>query len=181
MAITDEIPRSRITLTYRTTVHGEPEDVTLPLRLIIMGDLSNGTSKDRALELDRRQLRRLDGKNLNNVMRDMKMSMKFSVPNRIDSHRSEQIPVELPITSTKSFTPAEVAKHVPKVRALLLLKKLLLEVQANYDNRKEFRQLIRLLAQDKTSLEALLKELQGFEDFKLPPGTATEGGSEGEP
>lgn len=170
MAITDEIPKSRLTLTYRTTVRGEPEEVALPFRLLVLGDLSGGTSKDRASELDRRQIRRLDGKNLNQSMADMNMSVRLTVPNRIDPQKSEELAVELPIRSMASFTPAEVAKNVPKVRALLLLKKLLLEVQANIDNRKEFRKLLRLLAQDKGAVEALLKELEGFEDFKLPAG-----------
>lgn len=171
MAITDEIVKSRITLTYRTTVRGEPEDVALPLRVLVMGDLSGGTSKDRATELDRRTIRRLDGKNLDEVMRDMNMHVELSVPNRIDPEKQEELSVRLPIRSMRSFTPAEVARHVPKVKALLLLKKLLLEVQANLDNRKEFRRMLRELAGDKQAVADLLKELKGFDDFKLPtPG-----------
>jgi type VI secretion system protein ImpB len=50
----------------------------------------------------------------------------------------------------------------------LLLKKLLLEVQANLDNRKEFRRLLRELASDKEAIAALQKELKGFDDFKVP-------------
>jgi type VI secretion system protein ImpB len=170
MAITDEIPKSRLTLTYRTTVRGEPEEVQLPFRLVVMGDLSGGSSKDRQVDLDRRTLRRLDGKNLNEVMADMNMSVKMSVPNKIDPEHAEELAVELPISSMRSFTPAEVARNVPKVKALLLLKKLLLEVQANIDNRKEFRRLLRELAQDKTALDGILKELEGFDDFKVPTG-----------
>ncbi len=170
MAITDEIPKSRLTLTYRTNVYGTPEDVTLPFRLLIMGDLSQGTSKDRKVDLDQRHIRQLDGKNLNSVMKDMNMSVKVSVPNRIDPDRSESLEVTLPITGMKSFTPAEIAENVPKVRALLLLKKLLLEVQSNLDNRKEFRQLLRQLAQDPSAAEALKEELKGFDDFKVPTG-----------
>jgi len=170
MAITDEIPKSRLTLTYRTTVSGEPEDVALPFRLLIMGDLSGGTSKDRQVDLDQRQIRALDGKNLNQVMNDMNMSVRVSVPNRIDPERAEDLTVEVPIRSMKSFTPAEVANSVPKIKALLLLKKLLLEVQANLDNRKEFRKLLRALAQDRAAVEKLMSELQGFSDFKLPDG-----------
>ena len=170
MAITDEIPKSRITLTYRTTVRGEPEEVTLPFRLLIMGDLSLKSSTDRREDLDKRQIRRLDGKNLNQVMKDMNMSIEFTVPNRIDPDRAGgELTVKLPITGMSSFTPAEVGKHVPKVKALLLLRKLLLEVQSNLDNRKEFRKLIRALAQDKKQAEALLGELSGYDSFKLPP------------
>lgn len=170
MAITDEIPKSRLTLTYRTTVRGEPEEVQLPFRLVVMGDLSGGSSKDRQVDLDRRTLRRLDGKNLNEVMADMNMSVKMSVPNKIDPEHAEELAVELPISSMRSFTPAEVARNVPKVKALLLLKKLLLEVQANIDNRKEFRRLLRELAQDKKAVDGILKELEGFDDFKVPTG-----------
>jgi type VI secretion system protein ImpB len=173
MAITDEIPKSRVTLTYRTTVTGRSEEVQLPFRVVVMGDLSGGSSRDRRVELDRRTLRRLDGKNLDEVMSDMKMSVSMTVPNRIDPDRAPEVSVTLPVASMRSFTPAEVAKNVPKVRSLLLLKKLLLEVQANIDNRKEFRRLLRQLAQDKNAVEALMKELQGFDDFKVPTGSST--------
>lgn len=168
MAINDEIPRSRITLTYRTTVDGEPEDVQLPLRLLLMGDFSGGTSRDRRLDLDRRQIRNLDGGNLNAVMQDMDMSVRFSVPNRINPDVAEDLSVELPITSMDSFTPARVAEHVPRVKALLLLRKLLLEVQGNLDNRKEFRKKLRALAQDEQAVAGLMAELPGFEDFRVP-------------
>ena len=47
MAIQDQLPKSRITLTYRTTINGEPETVKLPLRLLILGDFSHNSSVDR--------------------------------------------------------------------------------------------------------------------------------------
>lgn len=172
MAITDEIPKSRLTLTYRTTVRGEPEDVQLPFRVLVMGDLSGGSSKDRQVDLDQRSLRALDGKNLANVMKDMNISVKFNVPNRIDPEKASDLNVELPITSMRSFTPAQIAENVPKIKALTVLKKLLLEVQANLDNRKEFRRLIRALAQDRDAVARLISELKDFETFRLPTGAA---------
>ena len=173
MAITDEIPKSRLTLTYRTNVNGTPEDMTLPFRLLIMGDLSNGTSKDRGVELDLRTIRQLDGKNLNQLMADMKMSVKVSVPNRIDPDKAETLNVTLPIEGMRSFSPAEIAEHVPKLKSLLLLRKLLLEVQNNIDNRKEFRLMLRQLAEDPDAAAALRQELSGFDDFKVPTGKAS--------
>ena len=47
MPVQDEVPKSRITLTYKTDVDGEPAVVDLPLRLMVLGDFSNGSSKDR--------------------------------------------------------------------------------------------------------------------------------------
>jgi type VI secretion system protein ImpB len=169
MAITDEIPRSRITLTYRTSVNGQPEDVTLPLRVLVMGNLSRKSSKDSRLELDKRQIRRLDGKNLNHVMKDMDMSLQFKVKNRINPRTGgEDFDVNLPITSMKSFLPAQVAQGVPRVKALLLLKKLLLEAQANFDNSKAFRNLLREAAQSGGAINALLNDLTAFDNYKLP-------------
>jgi type VI secretion system protein ImpB len=105
-------------------------------------------------------------------MNDMNMSVKFSVPNKIDPDKAEEIGVELPINSMKSFQPDEVARNVPKVKALLVLRKLLLEVQGNLDNRKEFRKLMRQLAQSGDAVQELLKQLEGFESFKVPKGEA---------
>jgi len=68
----------------------------------------------------------------------------------------------------KSFTPAEIAQNVPKVKSLLLLRKLLLEVQGNLDNRKEFRRVLRALASDPGAIQKLMEELKGFEAFKIP-------------
>ena len=57
MAIQDEIPKSRLTLRYRTEINGQPEDMSLPLRLLITGDFSQGSSSDRSVDLDERNLR----------------------------------------------------------------------------------------------------------------------------
>jgi len=168
VAINDEIPKSRLTLTYRTNVNGQPEEVTLPLRLLILGDLSLGTSKDRAADLDQRSVRNLDGRNLDHVMADMNISVKAKVPNRIDPSNGDEIEIDLPIRGMKSFTPAEIAKNVPKIKALLLLKQTLLEMQGNIDNRKEFRNLLRSVASDDKALTSLSDELKGFETLKLP-------------
>lgn len=168
MAINDEIPKSRITLTYRTAVNGETEDVQLPLRLLMMGDFSNGTSKDQENDLEQREIRNLDGRNLNALMSDMQMAIRFDVPNCINPEASEMLPIELPITSMDSFSPASIAKKTPKVNALLLLRKLLLEVQGNLDNRKDFRKMLRALAQDESAMKKLMSELAEFDNFKVP-------------
>ena len=175
MTVNQEIPKSRITLTYRTAVNGQTEDVQLPLRLLMMGDFSNGTSVDRQVDLDRRAIRNLDGTNLNDVMADMNMAVRLTVPNRINPDAAREIQVELPVTSMDSFQPASIANGIPKVKALLLLRKLLLEVQGNLDNRKEFRKLLRALAQDKDAVGKLLTELSAFDDFKVPRLSALEG------
>lgn len=184
--INDEIPKSRITLTYRTDVQGEPEDVVLPFRILILGDLSKGTSKDRkTYELDKRQIRGLDGKNLNAVIKDMAMELNLEVPDKIGQSATGMTKVQLKLSSMKSFAPAEVAQQVPKIKSLLTLKKLLLEAQASVDNSKAFRTMLMkmteipkdaseadratAISERKARLAALKAELANFSDYAIPP------------
>ena len=142
MAIQDQIPKSRLTLRYKTEVNGQPEDLSLPLRLLIPADFSLGSSKDSKLDLEDRRIRGMDGKNTDAVMKDMGMSLKFTVPNKVDPEKEEDMQVEIPIDKMKSFSPDQIAKNVPKLKGLLMLKELLVEVLSNVDNRKEFRNLL---------------------------------------
>ncbi len=171
MAIQDEIPKSRLTLKYKTEVSGQPEDLTLPLRMLVTGDFSLGSSKDRKVDLEERRLRNMDGKNTDAVMKDMGMSLKFAVPNKIDPESEEDMNVEIPIDSMKAFLPDHIAENVPKLKGILMLKQLLEEVLSNVDNRKEFRNLLGKLLSDQEALGKMMEQLKGFESFKLPSST----------
>lgn len=172
MSIQDQLPRSRITLTYRTTINGEPETVSLPLRLLMLGDFSLGSSEDRKVDLESRKLRSVNGRNLDELMKDMKMSLRFQVPNRINPDVEADLDVELPIDRMKSFHPDEVVHHVPKLKALRLLKKLLLEMQSSIDNQKALRNLVYELFSNKEALKQVLAELKDYESLRLPTKAA---------
>jgi type VI secretion system protein ImpB len=168
MSIQDQLPKSRITLTYRTTINGEQETVNLPLRLLMLGDFSLGSSEDRKVDLEARKLRSVNGKNLDELMKDMKMSVAFQVPNRINPDVEADLNVELPIDRMKSFHPDEIVNHVPKLKALRLLKKLLLEMQSSIDNQKALRSMVYELFSNKDALKAVLAELKDYESLRLP-------------
>lgn len=102
----------------------------LPFRLMVIGDLSCGSSTDREVDLEPWRRRSLDGKNRESVMQNMRMSLSMTVPDRIDEANEETPDVTIPIENRRSFNPERVAKSVPKVRSLLLLRQLLLERQA---------------------------------------------------
>ncbi len=173
MPIQDELPRSRLTLTYRTTINGEPETVDLPFRLLVMADYSLGSSKDRKKDLEARELRSLNGRNLDSVMKDMSMSIDLEVDDKISGGGDAKLPVTLPITSMKSFSPDEIVNHVPKLKALLLLKNLLQELQSSIDNQKELRKLIQELYTKPEVFNALRSQLKEHDGFKLPARSTT--------
>lgn len=170
-SIQDLIPRSRINLRYRTMVEGEPKEVELPFRLIVLGDLSLGSSTDRQVDLETRRLRTLDGKNLDDLMENMKISISFETENRIDGS-DEGLAVTLPIVNRSSFNPDKIAGNVPKIAALLLLRKLLLEMQGQIDNRKNLRNLMYQIVSNPAELEQLKKELATYSGYRLPESKA---------
>ncbi|TYT73902.1 type VI secretion system contractile sheath small subunit [Desulfobotulus mexicanus] len=176
MAIQDEIPKSRLTLRYRTEINGQPEDVQLPLRLLVTGDYSLGSSKDRKVDLDERQLRNMDGRNTDAVMKDMGIKLSFTVPNRIDPEKEEDMQVEIPIEGMRGFSPEQVAQKIPRIKGLLTLKGLLEEVNSNIDNRKEFRRLLSDLVSNPDALSKMQEELKAFDSFKLPDNSSTPAG-----
>ena len=101
------------------------------------------------------------------------MQVKLDVPNRVDPDSEATLDVEIPIESMMSFDPLHVANAVPKLKGLLLVKKLLLEAQAALDNRKAFRGLVQALAQDPKAVEALKKSLKDHAGFQVPTSAKT--------
>lgn len=168
MAIQDEIPKSRLTLRYKTEIDGQPADISLPMRMMVTGDFSLGNSKDRKLDLEDRRVRNMDGKNTDAVMKDMDIGLNFSVANKIDPENKEDIDVKLSMDGMKSFSPDQIAKTVPKIKGLLMLKQLLEEVIANVDNRKDFRKLLGELLSNEEALSKMMEQLKGHESLKLP-------------
>ena len=63
---------------------------------------------------------------------------------------------------------------MPQVKALLLLRTLLLEMQSNIDNRKELRKKIYEIFSKPESLKAAVGELKGYDSFVVP-AAATNG------
>jgi type VI secretion system protein ImpB len=169
MAIQDEIPQSRLTLRYKTEVNGQLADITLPLRLLITGDFSQGTSTDSKIDLEDRRVRNLDGTNTDAVMKDMGMSLNFQVENHIDAQRGgDDMAVSLPIDSIKSFSPDHVVDFIPKLKGLVTLKTLITEMLSNVDNRRDLHKLMDELMSNPENLDKVLADLKGFESFKIP-------------
>ncbi len=172
MPIQDKLPTSRITLTYRTTINGQEEEVDLPFRMLVLADLSLNSSKDRKVDLDERKLRSVKPGGLDDLMKDMGMSIEFQVPDKTAADGQGSLNVKLPLERMKSFHPDEFVQHVPKLKALLMMRKLLLEMQADIDNRKDLWRTLSELYANPEDIQKLLESesLKGFENLRLPAG-----------
>lgn len=160
MPVQSEVPKSRTTITYKVEIDGEPAVVELPFRLMIPGDFSLGTSKDRKVDLEERNIRNLNGSNTSDVIKDMGISLEMVVSNRINPDAAESIRVNLSVDGLGSFSPDKVADQVPQIRSLLLFKKLLEEIQSNIANKKEFANLLNKLYADQQALNKIKEELK---------------------
>ncbi|PTL85383.1 type VI secretion system contractile sheath small subunit [Vitiosangium sp. GDMCC 1.1324] len=170
MPIQDKLPKSRITLVYRTNINGQEEDVKLPFRVVVLGDFSLGSATDRQVDLEERKLRSVTGSNLSDLMRDMGMSISFEVDDKVSADGEGKMAIALPIDQMKSFHPDEIVHHVPKLKALLLMRKLLLEMQSDIDNRKDLRRKLYELFSNKEELKKLLEseQLKSYASMRLP-------------
>ncbi len=182
MPVQDEVPKSRITLTYKTEVNGEPAPVELPFRMMVVGDFSHGTSKDRKVDLSERKVRSFDGSNTNQIMDDMGIQLNTVVANKISPEIEESIRINLNIEGIHSFNPAEVAKQVPQVRSLVLMKKLLEEMQSNIANKKEFVRLLNMVYKDRALMETLKEATKNYAPTlpKKTPGVEQKNENQGD-
>lgn len=93
MTVNKKIPKSRLMIQYDTRVEGEPKKKELPYRLLVVGDLSKGKSKDAQMEFEDRPLRVVKN-GLDSTLRDMKISAKMNVPNSINPSKSPMLDID---------------------------------------------------------------------------------------
>ncbi len=178
MAIQNDLPRSRLTLTYKTTVNGTVQKINLPFRMMVIGDFSAGQHSEKEQDLDARQLHSITGNNLSTVMNDLNFSLSLNdVPNRV--HGNGTLNITLPMTGMRSFSPDEIVKHVPQLKALLLMRQMIQELQGQIDNQSILRKEIQQIFADKDALSALRKELEPFVSLKLPDAQPAVGNDAG--
>lgn len=170
MSIQDSLPNSRITLRYRTEINGQPEDIKLPLRILTLGDFSNGSSKQNAF--DERQIISFDAKNrnINSIMEEMDINLSVTY-NETQSH-------SIPIKNINSFLPSHIIDSIPDLKSMSETKTQLNALVSSINNSSKFRNALKeILGSEKETLESLKKlmELSYKQTAILPePGKTTD-------
>lgn len=169
MSIQDKLPKSRLTLRYRTEINGEPEDIELPLRILIAGDFSGKHTHKKPF--DERKVLSFDGKNLNSIMQKMKIKLQVQ-DSKEDLHT-------IPITDVDSFRPLNVINSIKSMEDMVKAKNMLGSLLSSINNSNKFRRALTTLLEDKASLDSL-KELMapGYKKAAtLPESLSTEDAS----
>ncbi|WP_271411936.1 type VI secretion system contractile sheath small subunit [Pseudomonas sp. Q1-7] len=146
----NEVPKARVNIKLDLHTGGAQKKMELPLKLLVMGDYSNGKEHR---PLSERSKVDINKNNFNSVLADFNPSLKLAVDNTLADDGS-QASVELTFRHMKDFEPEQVARQLPELRALLAMRNLLRDLKSNLlDNATFRRELERILKDDALSSE----------------------------
>ncbi|MEJ8867046.1 type VI secretion system contractile sheath small subunit [Pseudomonas jessenii] len=149
----NEVPKARVNIKLDLHTGDAQKKVELPLKLMVMGDYSNGKEQR---PLSERSKVAIDKNNFDSVLAEFSPEIKLAVANTLVEDASEAV-VDLSFRSMKDFEPEQVARQIPQLRALLAMRNLLRDLKSNLLDNATFRQELERILMD----EALSDELRG--------------------
>ena len=149
----NEVPKARVNIKLDLHTGDAQKKVELPLKLMVMGDYSNGKEQR---PLSERSKVAIDKNNFDSVLAEFSPEVKLTVANTLAEDAGEAA-VDLGFRSMKDFEPEQVARQIPQLRALLAMRNLLRDLKSNLLDNATFRQELERILMD----EALSDELRG--------------------
>lgn len=155
-----EIPKARINLSLDVETGGHQKKTELPLKMLVMGDFSNGKTKGKIAD---RQRINLNANNFESVMADLAPGTRFDVPNLLAKDGSD-FTIELAFQSMKDFRPDNVAQQIPELHSLMAMRNLLKDLKSNLLDNAKFRKELEKIVSDQPQLEGLKQQLEKLLD-----------------
>ncbi|CAM3764950.1 type VI secretion system contractile sheath small subunit [Rahnella bruchi] len=154
----EEIPKARVNIKLDLHTGGAQKKVELPLKLMVMGDYSNG-KEDRPLS--EREKVNINKNNFNSVLADFSPSLNLTVENTLAGDRSEEN-ISLNFNEMKDFEPEQVARQIPQLRAMLAMRNLLRDLKSNLLDNATFRKELETILKDPSLSNELRSELNAL-------------------
>jgi len=151
----DEVPAARVNIKLDLHTGGTQKKVELPLKLLVMGDYSNGQD-DRALS--EREKISINKNNFNQVLAEYNPQVNLTVENTLAGDGTEES-VSLDFKEMKDFEPEQVARQIPQLRALLSMRNLLRDLKSNLLDNATFRRELENILKDEALSDELRAEL----------------------
>jgi type VI secretion system protein ImpB len=146
----NEVPKARVNIKLDLHTGGAQKKVELPLKLMVMGDYSNGREQSPLSERDKVDINK---NNFDNVLAEFSPNLKLAVENTLAGDASDTS-VDLNFHSMRDFEPEQVARQIPQLRALLAMRNLLRDLKSNLLDNATFRnELERILKNEALSNE----------------------------
>ena len=151
----NEVPKARVNIKLDLHTGGAQKKVELPLKLMVLGDYSNGR-EDRALS-ERTKIN-INKNNFDSVLAEFAPALKLTVENTFAADGSNAS-VDLNFQKMKDFEPEQVARQIPSLRALLATRNLLRDLKSNLLDNATFRHELERIVKDETLSDELRAEL----------------------
>jgi len=151
----NEVPKARINIKLDLHTGGAQKKVELPLKLMLMGDYSNGKE---LRPLSERSKININKNNFDSVLAEFSPGLKLVVENTLASDDAEAS-VALTFQSMKDFEPEAVARQIPQLRALLAMRNLLRDLKSNLLDNVTFRHELERILKDDALSDELRTEL----------------------
>ncbi|EFC0662101.1 type VI secretion system contractile sheath small subunit, partial [Escherichia coli] len=132
--------------------------VELPLKLLVAGDFSNGQEER---PLSERVKTDINKNNFNDVLADISPSVRLNVENTLAGDGSEES-ISLTFRNMNDFTPEQVARQIPRLKAMLAMRSLLRDLKANLLDNVTFRKELEKILRDPALSQALRDELRAL-------------------
>ncbi|MGB9094927.1 type VI secretion system contractile sheath small subunit [Erwinia sp.] len=155
-----EISTLRINMKVDLHNGGAKKNVEPPLKLLVVGDFSNGKAEG---SLSERERININKNNFNSVFSDMNPEVSLTVKNTLSDEGTEES-VQLSFQSMKDFEPEKIARQIPQLRAMLSMRNLLRDLKSTLLDNVTFRKELELILKDSRFSEPLRKALN-----VLPP------------
>jgi type VI secretion system protein ImpB len=150
-----EIPKARVNITLDVETGGAKKKLELPMKLLVMGDFSNGKTQDCIAERDRIIINK---ENFRSVMSSLAPDLEFNVENKMNEDFND-VMVQLKIDSMKSLDPEVVAEQVPELHKMLAMRNLLKDLRSNILDNGSLRRELEKIVKNRPDLLELKQKL----------------------
>lgn len=154
----NEIPKARVNIQLSVHTGGAQKKAELPLKLMVVGDYSNGAEQR---PLSEREKINITKNNMDSVLAEFCPSLNLAVENTLAGDGSEEN-VSLTFTQMKDFEPESVARQIPQLRAMLAMRNLLRDLKANLLDNQTFRKELEKVLLDPALSAELRSELSAL-------------------
>jgi len=154
----NEIPRARVNIKLDLLTGGARKKIELPLKLLSVGDFSNGRAEG---PLSEREKINVNRNNFNSVLADLNPQVSLAVKNTLANDGSEEN-VKLSFKNMKDFEPEAIARQIPQLRAMLSMRNLLRDLKSNLLDNVTFRKELEAILKDPLLSDELRSELNAL-------------------
>lgn len=154
----NEVPKARVNIKLDLHTGGAQKKVELPLKLVVMGDYSNGQENR---PLSEREKININKNNFNSVLSEFSPTVNITVENTLTGDGSEES-VKLSFSEMKDFEPEQVARQIPQLKAMLAMRNLLRDLKSNLLDNVTFRKELENILKDPSLSNELRDELNAL-------------------